>query len=429
MALSWQVVVFMVQAVIIPVKLCEIPSESVHLIKSLNLKLLRTTLDISYEANPSVYVGLRLSEDHNLEKEEEYFQRLKASIEAISTSRLGIKEGEPKTGLLALQLMAQKVSCDKTESTIRNRLFTHMKYHLHKEKESIALNDKPLSNYFQISLGILAMCVNNKVVDRHVVHKLVLAEEKNQFVHGGSLSVDTEAMAGMALLCVKRLNNYPRELVLHIKKSVRSIKEKIVASQNSNGELGNLYSTPLAVQFLLALGGRKDHDTCSKAINALMDGMKEGKFSNPMMMSQLMPVLFEKSYLDVAMVDCEEITNNPLLIPGSPTIHDVVVGEELIRVRLVVEWQNFNETFEVPARSSLLDILKTAQKQNSRFSFETKNTMYGPFLTTVNKVAGYWELLKYPDISLLQGIADYRPENGETIVLRPGSFLEDFYNP
>ncbi|XP_071998263.1 transcobalamin-2 isoform X2 [Engystomops pustulosus] len=418
MAVKWLVLVILVQAFILPVQLCEFPEESNHLAKSLNLKLLRTTLD-SNDANPSVYVGLRLSDDHNLEKENVYFQRLKTSMEAMSTSRLGIKEGEPKTGLVALQLMAQKVSCDDTNPSVRNRLITHMKYHLHKEKENIAQNGKPLSNFYQYSLGILAMCINEKFVDRHVVHKLVLAEEQNQFGHGESISVDTEAMAGMALLCVKRFNNYPRELVSHIKKSVKSIKDKIVASQNTEGELGNLYSTPLAVQFLSALGSRKDKDTCSKAIASLIDGMKEGQFSNPMMMSQLMPVLFHKSYLDVANVDCE---NNPLLIPSVPTLHDVVVGEEFIHVRLVVEGQNFNEMIEVPSRSSLLDILKTAQKQKSKFSFETKNTLYGPYLTTVNNVGGYWQLLKEPNISLLQGISDYRPEDGETIILRLGSF-------
>ncbi|XP_044131772.1 transcobalamin-2 [Bufo gargarizans] len=422
MALNWQVLVILVQTFIVPMKLCEIPEENKHLIQSLNLKLLRVTLDTSSDANPSFYVGLRLSEDHNLEKEDEYFQKLKTSMETISASRLGVKEGEPKTGLLALQLMAQKASCDDTSPSVRSRLLTHMKYHLHKEKNSIALNNKPLSNYYQYSLGILAMCINDKFVDRHVVHKLVLAEEQNKFGHGESVSVDTEAMAGIALLCVKRFNNYPRELVMHIKKSVKSIKDKIVASQNTEGELGNLYSTPLALQFILALGGRKDKDICSKAITALMDGLKEGKFSNPMMMSQLLPVLFQKSYLDVANVDCQNTISNPLLIPSSPTFHDVVVGEQFIHVRLIVEGQNFNEMIEVPSRSSLLDIMKTAQKLNSKFSFEIKNTLHGPFLTTVNNVAGYWQLLKEPNISLTQGIADYRPENGETIILRLGTF-------
>ncbi|XP_066459282.1 transcobalamin-2 isoform X2 [Eleutherodactylus coqui] len=422
MAVNWQVLVILVQALIVPVRLCDIPEGNTHLVKSLNLKLLRTTLDTSNDANPSVYVGLRLSGDHNVEKEKEYFRKLKTSIEAISASRLGIKEGEPKTGLLALQLMAQKVSCDDKNPSVRNRLITHMKYHLHKEKENIALNGKPLSNYYQYSLGILAMCVNDKFVDRHVVNKLILAEEQNKFGHGGTVSIDTEAMAGIALLCVKRFNNYPRELVLHMKKSVKSIKDKIMASQNTEGELGNLYSTPLAVQFLSALGGRKDKDTCSKAITVLMDGIKEGKFSNPMMMSQLMPVLFHKSYLDVANVECENI-NSPLLIPSSPTVHDlVVVGEEFYQIRLVVEGQNFNKLIEVPSRSSVLDILKTAQKQNSEFSFEIKDTLYGPYLTTVNKVAGYWQLLKGPNISLAQGIADYRPDDRETIILRLGSF-------
>ncbi|XP_075034659.1 transcobalamin-2 [Mixophyes fleayi] len=418
MAISWPVLGILLQAFIVQVKLCEIPEGNTRLIRSLNLNLLRATLDVSQDANPSIYVGLRLSEDHNLKKEDEYLQRLKTSMEALSSSGLYIKEGEPRTGLLALHVLAQKASCEDTDTLVRNRLITHLKYHLHQEKENIALYGKPLSSYYQYSLGILAMCVSNKMVDRHVIHKLIAAEERSQLGHGESISIDTEAMAGLALLCVKRRINYPRELIGEIKQEVKNIKGKILASQSPEGLLGNIYSTPLAVQFLIEFGGKKDKKSCSKAISALLEAMKQGKFSNPMMMSQLMPVLHSKSYTDVANVQCEEIKNNPLLIT---TLHEVTIGEELIKVRLVVEGQKFNKIIEVPSDSSLLDILKSAQRQNSDFTFQTKDSLHGPFLTTINKVAGYWQLLKDPDIYLLEGIADYRPENDETIILRPGT--------
>lgn len=54
--------------------------------------------------------------------------------------------------------------------------------------------------------------------------------------------------------------------------------------------------------------------------------------------------------------------------------------------------------------------------------YETQASLSGPYLTSVmGKAAGereFWQLLRDPDTPLLQGIADYRPKDGETIELR-----------
>lgn len=407
MALSWLVLVISVQAFLVQARLSEILEDQKHLVRGLNAKLLKATFD--KEANPSVYVGLRLSEEHDVEKENAYFQRLKP--EDLCSSNLNVKDTEPKTGLIALHLMAQKASCDDTH---RSRLITCLKHHLLKEKESIVLYNKPLTSYYQYSLGILALCVNDKLIDKHFINKIIFAEEKNQFVHGRTVSIDTEAMAGLALLCLKNSNRYPREEVVIMKKSIKSIKDKILISQGNDGQLGNIYSTPLAVQFLLALGGQSGKEPSYKAIRALLEAVDQGKFSNPMMMSQLMPVFYQKTYLNLVNTKCDTSTNKPLYVPSYPAI---VIGGEPIRVRLIVEGQNFEEVIEVPSQSSLLDVFKAAQK-NSNFSFETRPSLYGPYLTTVNSEEGQWQLLKDSDISLLEGIADYKPADGEKIILR-----------
>ncbi|KAM5194469.1 transcobalamin-2 [Mantella aurantiaca] len=411
MALSWLVLVVSLQAFIVQVKLFEIPEHQKHLVRDLNEKLLKVTLD--QEANPSVYVGLRLSEEHNLEKENEYVHKLKT--EDLCSSNLNTKDSEPQTGLIALHLMAQKASCDNTH---RSRLITCLKHHLLKEKESIVLYDKPLTSYYQYSLGILALCVNEKLIDKHFINKIIFAEEKNQFIHGKTISIDTEAMAGLALLCLKNSNKYPREEAIYMKKAIKSIKDKILISQGTDGQLGNIYSTPLAVQFLLALGGQSGREPCSKATRALLEAVVQGKFSNPMMISQLMPIFHQKTYLNLATIKCDGITDKPLSVPTA--LPEVAIVEKSIHVQLVVEGRNFDNVFEVPSQSSLLDVLKAAQ-ENSNFSFETKNSLYGPYLTTVNNVECQWQLLKDPDISLLEGIADYKPADREKIILRCGS--------
>ncbi|PIO34000.1 hypothetical protein AB205_0057420 [Aquarana catesbeiana] len=54
----------------------------------------------------------------------------------------------------------------------------------------------------------------------------------------------------------------------------------------------------------------------------------------------------------------------------------------------------------------------------AHFRFETKSSLHGPYLTTVNNVVGHWQLLKNSDISLEEGIADYKPADREKIILR-----------
>lgn len=420
----WPVLAILLHFLIVQVRLCEIPSGNTRLIQSINLKLLRTTLDVSGEANPSVYVGLRLSEDHNLRLEANYLKRLKTSLATVTSSGKKDTEEEPNTGILALHLLALKSSCEDLTTTERKNIITQLKRQLHEEKKNIVAKRRPKSSYYQYSLGILALCVADKNVDVHVINKLLNAENENKFVHGETSSIDTEAMAGLAFMCLKRSNHY-HDLTSQLGEAVKSVKQKIMKSQKTDGFLGNIYSTALAVQFLSAMG-TKDAETCSKAADALLEAMKQGKFSNPMAMSQLMPALHAKSYLDVAKLKCTLESDNLFISPVSVLPEDPNGGTP-INVQLVVEGpsgQSFTQDIHVPSRSSLLDILETAQNQNSNFKFEKVDSLYGPYLISVNGVKSslnektYWQLLKDPNISLTEGIADYKPADGERIILR-----------
>ncbi|NP_001353480.1 transcobalamin 2 S homeolog precursor [Xenopus laevis] len=427
MAYVWLGLAVILQSLLTPVKLCEIPEGHTRLIRSLNLKLLRSTVDNSGEPNPSIYIGLRLSEDHSLEREADYLKKLKTSLETITACSKTNNQEQPSTGILALYLMALKASCEDMEKPERMRLITRLKHQLHKEKKQIIEKNHPLTNYFQYSLGLIALCIHGKKVDEKVIQKLINVEKKDGFVHGETLSVDTEAMAGLAFLCLKSSDLYLPALTAEMNLAIDNVKQKIIKSKTPEGALGNIYSTPLAVQFLSALGTTKGNEECPKAINALIEAMKQGKFSNPMMMSQLMPVLHQKSYLDVANIKCTGNNDNLVLNPNTGVLPDVIVGEDRINIIIRVESpssQTVTFGVEAPARSSLLDILKSAEKQNGNFMFKTKDSLHGPFLTMVNGVTAaleertYWQLLKEPNNPLEEGVADYRPEDGEIIILR-----------
>ncbi|XP_066565130.1 transcobalamin-2 [Amia ocellicauda] len=80
----------------------------------------------------------------------------------------------------------------------------------------------------------------------------------------------------------------------------------------------------------------------------------------------------------------------------------------------------------IPYRAILLGAMrKISEADPENFRFEIReDTYYGPFLVSVNGVAGndtahtYWELLKEPNTPLKQGVGCYIPEPNETIILR-----------
>ncbi len=84
-----------------------------------------------------------------------------------------------------------------------------------------------------------------------------------------------------------------------------------------------------------------------------------------------------------------------------------------------------DEQYFVPEGSTLEEVLIKAQEEG-RFMFGTQTTLSGPFLTSVMGISPrerqYWQLLRAPDTPLQQGIANYKPQDGETILLRLASW-------
>ncbi|XP_060105747.1 transcobalamin-2 [Heteronotia binoei] len=426
--------VFLLHSLFATIQLCEIPSGRTHHIKSLNKGLLKLTEDASKEPNPSVYLGLRLSDYHIQERENQYLQRLKdvfqPSFTSIPTPASG--QEQPNTGQLALYLLALRAACQNMETPSERQLVTQLKLHLHKEKASIVAHEKngrPLTNYYQYGLGVLALCVHNKKVDVHVINKLLAAEKQGRFEHGSQLFVDTEAMAGLAFVCLERATFYTPELVAELSQAVQRVKKKILQAQTPDGTFGNIYSSPLAVQFLIAAGVRNKEPECPNGMAALLGKLEEGIFQNPLVGSQLLPVLHGKSYVDIARMECHTEEDNLVLGTSAPEPR-VTYQDKKITIHLTVKRPPhrlplYNEVIRVPAGSSLLDVLKAAEKRSSKpFSFETQETLSGPMLTSVMGVKPrqgerkYWKIIQFPHTTVEQGIADYIPQDEESIILR-----------
>lgn len=409
--------------------ICNIPEVDSSLVQSLGQRLLPWMDQLSLEhLNPSIYVGLRLSSVEASTKEAFYLHSLKVDYQqsllrhAPSDDNSDL-QAKPSMGQLALYMLALKANCEFIGGHKGDRLVSLLKRFLEDEKRAIGHDHKgqPHTSYYQYGLSILALCVHQKRVHDSVVGKLLYAVEHDHHLHQGHLSVDTVAVAGLAFTCLER-SNLNSDLRHRITLAIRTAQEKILKAQTPEGYFGNVYSTPLALQLLMTspMPGAELGTACLNARAALLASLQDGAFQNALMISQLLPVLNHKSYVDLISPDClaPRVMLEPATVAPSP-----MQVPEFIHVMLKVPsvWPPYRHSISVPAGSSLEEVLMKAQELGG-FMYGTQASLSGPYLTSVmGKEVGereFWQLIRAPDTPLQQGIADYRPKDGETIELR-----------
>ncbi|XP_035426980.1 transcobalamin-2 [Cygnus atratus] len=433
-------------AAALPARGCRAPGEAA--VRVLSARLLGLAAELGLDADPGVYVGLRLAGEHDLRAERRYLERLRdtfqgrygRSLESASHSSHGHRHRDaehstdtraaaqwPETGRLALYLLGLRATCPPPDPSPQRFLVTWLKYYLEKDWEGSRRHGHPLTSYYQYSLGVLALCVHRKRVREEVIQRLLVAEQHRRFRHAGSSTVDTEAVAALAFACLEREQLVRPRLAAELRAAVRGIRARFVAAQSEDGFIGNVFSTPLAMQVFIATNRCRTQPAYGRATAALLQRLDA--FTSAAAMAQALPVLHGRSYLDIASMQCKEEldTLTPLALEPLP------VGPGNMMVRLVVECPVplcpqhllYDLPVPVPTGASLLDLLGAAPAQGPQnFTFETQDTPQGPFLTSVLGLAAqpqerhYWQLLGGLGTSLQMGVADYRPEDGETVVLR-----------
>ncbi|XP_012685899.2 transcobalamin-2 [Clupea harengus] len=400
-----------------------------QLLLSLNKDLLRSVEDKDVLPNPSVHLALRLSTTHNLKKEAEHLNNLKTKLHNDIESSLN--KGHAVLGRLALYVLALKSSCHDVNSLTfsvgqkSDSLLTHLKKQMEHEKDHIAFSQRPLTNYYQYSLGILALCLSGVRVNPHVSNKLIHAVEHGLIKHGDSLCIDTHAMAGMALQCLKDAGSHVMDAA-QLGKALVTIKQKLQSSQRADGHMGNEFSTGLAVQALLAMGS--EVQACAASMEALRADVRKGTYHNAMAVSQTLPALQQRSYLSLKAMECRNEDDTLVLDATSPVI--VLSSKTKIPLQVeVVKSDGKASTYsvEIPMGSSLLEALTLLQGNQAGFTFEKESSLWGPFLSSVNKEQArqsdrrYWRLSS-DGKALSQGVMDYKIEAAQKITIKNTSY-------
>ncbi|NXE30725.1 TCO2 protein, partial [Ardeotis kori] len=333
----------------------------------------------------------------------------------------------PETGRLALYLLGLRATCPPPDPSAQRSLVTWLKYHLEEDWAGSRRHGRPLTSYYQYSLGVLALCVHRKRVREEVIRRLLTAEHHGRFGHAGGGATDTEAVAALAFACLEREQLVGSRLAAELRAAARGARRRMVEAQSPDGFFGNVYSTPWAMQLFIATNACQTQPAYGRAMAVLLENLDA--FTAAATMAQALPVLHGRSYLDIASMRCQEELDT--LTPLSPQPLPAMPGN--VTVRLVVECPEprcpqrrlYDRPLPAPAGASLLDVLSVATAQGPHnFTFDTRDTPQGPFLTQVLGLEArpqkrlYWQLLSAPNTSLPMGVADYRPRDGETLILR-----------
>ncbi|CAL8342932.1 unnamed protein product [Lota lota] len=395
--------------------------------ESLNKQLLRAAQTSQGLPIPNVYLALRLSSDHNHAIETEYLNKITTDLH--NDIQRSLSESKPVVGLLSQYTMCVLASCSSLRSvtfTVQDTtesLITHLKRQMHQEKASIDHSQKPSSNYFTFSGGILALCLAGVRVNVHLTAHLIAAIQDDTLADAGVVgSTDTLSMAGMALSCEKNTGLYTHNAAA-LDNAINKIKDKLETTR-PDFHIGNKYSTPIAIMALVAMGSHKD---LSSTLLRMRADAQSGTYHNPMALSFVLMALQTKSYLDVKTMNCQDEKNNLVLEPAVEGDIELE-AEPMQKAKVIVEVVKSNEeihtyTVHVPKGASLLNALELIQRKNAGFTFEVEPSQWGPFLSNVNgeharQSDGRAWLLLSDGVPLSEGINDFKIEKPHVIIIK-----------
>ncbi|XP_038620903.1 transcobalamin-1 [Tachyglossus aculeatus] len=400
-------------------KTCAINEEQRPLVTSL-LKTMIHSNDSSATPNPYVLLALRLARDHSRTTEKTLLAQL---IENAKDNGMSMTSGK-----LALHVLALEAACQDPREVFSSdsNLINLLEKKFQEELTNIMTTGNPLTNFFQLSLDVLALCLLKGDYSSSKVANL-FSPGWEKYTFGSQFSVDTGAVAVLAQICVQRSEKDEK-----IEENIRQLVKKILESEDKYGTIGNVYSTGLAMQALFVSGDyyeNKDWD-CNLSLKKMLNEIPLGTFEQRTAAAQLIPALEGKTYLDVTRGHCDSDSDNLTLSSPSPS---APASPSTIKVTYKVT-DDVNNSFadsivvSVPKRSYFLKVMEAAQEQDkTRFGFTLKSSYWGPYVNSVRGLQGngeqrvYWKLWS-GNKPLDLGVMNYRVSDGEILEVRFSRF-------
>ncbi|XP_042737784.1 cobalamin binding intrinsic factor [Lagopus leucura] len=369
--------------------------------------------------NPSVLLALNLAGDSS-KAQQELLERIKET--AVKQAN------DMSSGQVALYTLALLSSCcDLRHVEAHGQSVDLISILQEKMDEEVAHWEEegiPLSTLFSVGLDAQALCVMGASGYQSAVTILAKQLRSSQ----DKLSVDEQAMMALPLVCAYNRNELQSMQDL-LNSTLSKVTNEFLENQNKgNGFIGNIYSTGLAMQLLLAAGKfyAPQKWDCTQPVAAIT----EHHLQQPMAIAQALPALVGKTYLDSASLDCSseaskttslQLDPNPSQGMEAQEVGSTITVKYTITNNLVGQFFTYTTTVDVPHGSVLLVVLEQAEKSDKTiFGFKTEPTSWGPMVVSIHGLAAsetertYWQFLSGSD-ALQEGVGTYEPHDGEHI--------------
>ncbi|XP_037374195.1 transcobalamin-1 [Talpa occidentalis] len=405
-------------------EICEVSKENYFRLKPLISTMVNSKYTRGVQA-AYVLLSLRLAGIQNQSLDQELIQQVKDNVDRnIST----LASGE-----LAVMILAWG-ACRNPNDAYRYdpQLVEQLEKKFQAEIENMEAHDgNPLTSYYQLSLDLLTLCLFHGNYSITKVSQLFAPDNKNYYF-GGQFSVDTGAVAVLALTCVKRsvMNGQretDKEYLDSISNHIKSLVEKILSEKKENGLIGNIFSTGEAMQALFVSSNsyKKSKWKCQPTRNTVLKEIDQGAFSIPTAAAQVLPALVGKTYLEVNEDSpCVYGSGNFNITQGPKSVTPTNSPSSILVHYCVRINKPYSINVTVPDGSVFLDVMEAAQKINkTAFRFTTVETSYGPYINSVQGISAntndrtYWKLLS-DNKPLAQGAGSYVVHDGENLEVR-----------
>ncbi|KAM9557247.1 LOW QUALITY PROTEIN: cobalamin binding intrinsic factor [Guaruba guarouba] len=388
--------------------------------------------------NPSVLLALNLAGASSRHVQKLLLQQLKE--EAVERAQKDMASGE-----VALLVLALLSSCQDPQQVQALGLSVDLLHVLQQatdeELANMEVEGVPKTTLYNVGLDALSLCLAG--VGGYQEASVELAKEL--LSPSSPLSVDTRAMAALALVCTYGRTDLHdvRDL---LQEALSTVTNGFLDEQEERGGLiGNIYSMGLAMQALESAGrfyAPRQWD-CSQALSVVA----EHHFQLPTAIAQLLPALVGRTYLEAGSLDCSSITRASRSLQPRwphPQVRLLLMGWALrargaapsmplslaaapitVQFSIINKLQgkhfSFSTAVQVPAGSTLLEVLEAAAEEDPTvYSFQTEQTSWGTMVVSIHGLAGnaadrtYWRFLSGSD-ALQEGVALYKPQDGEHI--------------
>ncbi|XP_072907807.1 transcobalamin-1-like isoform X3 [Hemitrygon akajei] len=241
---------------------CSVSESEQAAVDTLMQVLQKSAEDESADPDPATYLSLRSAHRHDQRIEEHFLERLKAA--AIRK----VTQGRESQGHL-------------------------------------------LTDFYQISLAMMALCIEKQPVHTAYVEKIYdsVMGHKDQF--GEPFFIDTASMTVLALSCIRHGNDLAIMEKHHIEQVIVLLLHQLLSYQKTDGTFGTIYNTGLAVQAFVEqekLEFTLFH--CSKNLQLLVNEIYKGSFNTVQKAFPVLLALEGKSLLHVEDPSCRSHRDN-----------------------------------------------------------------------------------------------------------------------